>query len=260
MARAKAKKKSRVSDWIYRIIMLILFGVMAFSGFRIFSIYRNYNQGTSVYEEVAETVIIDDRDSRLDIDWDRLKEINSEVKGWIRLPGTVINYPIAQGYDNDYYLSRLIDGTWNDKGTLFIDYQCRSPFMDFLTIIYGHRMRDKSMFYLLGEYLEDRESPYFLDHPVMEIYTPNKNYDLQIFAAGEIDSRDGNLYNFAIYADSDIQDYVNRVSQQNALVGYDNRVIINPGDKIIMLSTCTLRGSANDDNRVVVWGKLVEVD
>lgn len=264
MAR-KDKKKSKVGDYIYRTIMAILIFVMLFSGYKVYSIYKNYNVGTTVYDDVAEEVgatpiDLAHFDTRLDIDWAKLKAKNSDVKAWLRNMGTVINYPIVQGSDNDYYLERLIDGTWNDKGTLFVDFRCKDPFNDFLTIIYGHRMRDKSMFYTLGEYFEGRQNPYFSEHPTMELYTPGKNYDLQIFGAAEIESTDGTLYNFNIYDEEDKQAYIDWILNHNELAGYDNRFTVTPEDRIVMLSTCTLRGSANDSHRVVVWGKLTEVE
>ena len=260
MARSKPKKKkSKVGDYIYRIIILILLAIMGFSGFKVYTIYGKYKKGTTVYEDIAEEVGADvaHLDMRLNLDWVKLRAKNSDVQGWLRCTGTVINYPVVHGADNDYYLTHLMDGTVNDKGTLFIDMNCKNPFDDFLTIIYGHRMRDKSMFYLLGEYFEERDKAYFLEHPVMELYTPKQDYELQIFGAAVIDSRDASKYNFSLYEEEDKQAYIDWIFEHNELVGYDNRVSVMPTDHIVMLSTCTLRGSANDVNRVVVWGKLV---
>ena len=273
MSRSETKGKSKKKDIAYYIIMVILLAIMAFSGFKVYQIASEYKKGTSAYDNLAEEVgAVQESvptstaieqvhlDTRLSLDWDKLKEKNSEIQGWLRCMGTVINYPIAQGSDNEYYLNHLIDGTWNDKGTIFVDAKCQNPFNDFLTITYGHRMRDKSMYYLLGEYFEERENPFFLEHPVMELYTSDKDYDLQIFGAAVIDSRDENLYDFYLYNDDEKQAYIDWIFSHNQLAGYDNRVSVMPSDHIMMMSTCTLRGSANDDNRVVVWGKLVEVD
>ncbi|MBO4236095.1 MAG: class B sortase [Firmicutes bacterium] len=271
MSRSKTKKKSKATDIVYYIIMLILLAVMAVSGFKVYKIASEYKKGTEVYDNIAEEVGAlppPEReemeqvhlDTRLDINWGKLEDKNSDIKAWIRCMGTVINYPIVQGSDNDYYLTHLLDGTWNNKGTLFVDYRCGDPFNDFLTIVYGHRMKDKSMFYLLGEYFENKELPYFAEHPKMELYTPEKNYDVQIFAAAVIDSRDEFLYNFYLYDEDEQQRYINWLFSNNQLVGFDNSVSVTTNDHIILMSTCTLRGSDVDDNRVVVWGKLVEVD
>ena len=94
----------------------------------------------------------------------------------------------------------------------------------------------------------------------MELYTPEKTYDVQIFAAAVIDSMDEFLYNHYLYDEDEQQRYIDWLFANNQLVGYDNSVSVTPNDHIIMMSTCTLRGSDTDDNRVVVWGKLVEVD
>ena len=262
MARRKEQKKSsKIGDIIYRIVIAILVLIMLFSAFKVYTIYSKYKKGTDVYNQIAEDIGAGDGvahlDTRLNIDWAELKAKNDDVMGWMRSVGTVINYPVVQGSDNDYYLTHLLDGTVNDKGTLFIDMHCQSPYEDFLTVIYGHRMKDKSMFYTLGEYFEEREKPYFLEHPVMELYTPKQNYEIQIFGAAVIDSRDASKYDFLLYEEAKKQAYIDWIFSHNELYGYDNRVSVMPSDHIVMLSTCTLRGSASDDNRVVVWGKLV---
>lgn len=264
MARTKEKKKSKIGDSIYTILIIILLLVMGFSAFKVYTIYSKYKKGTDVYNEIAEDVGADnpvvDIDTRLNLDWGKLKGRNSDVQAWMRSVGTLINYPVVKGRDNEYYLNHLMDGTVNDKGTLFIDAYCEHPFEDFLTIIYGHRMRDESMFCTLGEYFEERDTPYFLEHPVIEFYTPAQDYDLEIFGAAVIDSRDGSKYNFSLYEETAIQEYIDWIFTHNELYGYDNRVSVVPTDHIVMLSTCTLRGSANDDNRVVIWGKLSPVN
>ena len=263
-ARKKPKKKSS-NNTVYYVIMIILFAIMGFSGFKVYKIASEYKQGTSVYDGIAEDVGAAPReqahlDMRLTLDWDKLSEKNSDIVGWIRSQGTVINYPVVKGIDNEYYLTHLLDGTRNNKGTIFLDMRSADPFNDFLTVMYGHRMKDKSMFYLLGEYFEHKSTPYFLEHPVIELYTPEKDYDIQIFGAAVIDSRDESLYNFRLYEKEEKQRYIDWIFAHNELAGYDNRVSVTTSDHIVMMSTCTLQGSANDNNRVVVWGKLVEVD
>lgn len=270
--KEQKKGKRRARDIAYYIIMLLLLGVMAFSGYKVYTIASEYKKGTDIYENLAEAVGAAPEstpsestgpdqihlNTRLNIDWKRLKDTNADIRAWIRSVGTVINYPIVQGRDNDYYLNYTLAGTWNIKGTIFIDANCANPFDDFLTIVYGHRVNDNSMFTSLHEYFDARETPYFEEHPIMELYTPSQNYELHIFGAAVINAMDTFLYNCYLYNEEEQESYIRWIFENNALVGYDNRVSVTADDHIIMLSTC-LAGSDND-NRVVVWGKLVEME
>ena len=88
------------------------------------------------------------------VDFESLRESGPDIIGWLNLPDTVINYPVTQTDDNEYYLHHLYDGTYNKVGCLFADYENKADFSDRNTIIYGHNMRDGSMFAVLNEYDE----------------------------------------------------------------------------------------------------------
>ena len=124
--------------------------------------------------------------------------------------------------------------------------------------MYGHRINEGSMFACLLEYLEKRDTPFFKEHPTMELYTPAKDYDIQIFGAAIVDARDEFLYSNTIDDEANKQRYIDWIFNHNSLVGYDNSVSVTTEDHLVMMSTC-LAGTDND-NRVVIWGKLVEVD
>ena len=89
---------------------------------------------------------------------------------------------MTQAEDNDYYLRHLYDGTYNKAGCLFADYENKKDFSDRNTIIYGHNMRDGSMFASLNEY---KEQSYYDSHPQMYLVTPDGGYLCDIFAAFE---------------------------------------------------------------------------
>ena len=103
------------------------------------------------------------------VDFDALRETGPDIIGWLTLPDTAINYPVTQADDNEYYLHHLYDGTYNKTGCLFADYENQEDFSDRNTIIYGHNMRDGSMFATLNEY---DEQSYFDGHPKMYLVTP----------------------------------------------------------------------------------------
>ncbi|MBP3815460.1 MAG: class B sortase [Firmicutes bacterium] len=267
------KKKGGVGAWIYRIIILALVGVMGFSGYNIYKIYHEYEVGKVIYDDLAEDVGAGKKtgtdNTRLHLDWDKLKETNKDVCAWIRCKDTQLNYPIVEGKAwpdrdrfHDYYLARTITGEWNGKGTIFCDYLCEDPFNEFLTITYGHRMKDGSMYKMIVEYFGDSGIDFYEKHPTMELYTQARNYDIEIFACARVYSGDMEIYKFDFVDANGDEDpaqkdaYIRRVLSINELKA-DTGLTVTASDKLILMSTCTTN---LDENRDVVWGRLVPVD
>lgn len=97
------------------------------------------------------------------VDFERLQEENKDIIAWLYCPDTEINYPVVQSKDNEYYLRRLLDGTWNIAGTLFMDYRNAADCSDLHTIIYGHNMKNNTMFGSLPKYSKQE---YYEEHSV----------------------------------------------------------------------------------------------
>lgn len=246
---------------MFRLAMIACLAVMLFSGYKLFTIIREYRRGTQAYHDIAKMagatpIQQEGEPTRLSIDWDKLNEQGTGVKGWIRLRDTNINYPIVQGPDNDYYLRRIYTGEYNFKGSIFIDYRIGHPFETFNTIVYGHRMNDNSMFDLLGKYFT--EADYLSKHPVIEIYTPEKSYDMMIFGALSVNALDSQIYrcDWESAGDEEKQALLDRIRENNELLSYDGSIDVTTADSLVMLSTCTYTPG---DDRIVVFGKLVEV-
>lgn len=230
----------------YRIIMIILLSVMIFSLYKICTILMEYRQGTQAYEKIQNLAVQEDAEAENPIDFEVLQRKNSDIKGWLRAKGTIINYPVVQGKDNQYYLYRMADRSENGKGSLFIDYRCKRPFEQFNTIIYGHRMKDGSMFHTLTEY-ESKE--FYKNHQVMEIFLPEKQYKLEIFAAVRIPA-DSSLYKWEFSGRTEKKIYLSKIQEKNLL---ETNIIPEPDDRIVMMSTCTYEF---EDARLVVYGRL----
>ncbi len=240
---AKKRKKSTVFLDILIVILLIIIGVCAFNIGKI--LYRYY-VGTKQYHEVAKVAKKETAEDK--IDWKALKAKYPDIQAWLYQKDTVINYPVVQGKDNSYYLYRMINGKYNVKGTLFIDYRVQRPFQDFLTVIYGHRMKDKSMFWTIADYRDKPE--YYKQHPTMDLSTPTQNYTLQIFAACTIPANSAR-YEFDFPEEKDKAFYLKWIRENSQL---ETDIQVTTSDKIVMLSTCTYE---YDNARAVVFGKLV---
>ncbi len=244
------KKEKKKSGLLYRMILFILIVIIAFSLYKIGTILYEYHVGTKEYDSVQELAGTQAESFTGEVDFDALVKKNKDVKAWIYSKDTVINYPVVQGKDNQFYLYRMINGQYNGKGSIFIDYRCENPFSDFNTIIYGHRMKDGSMFNSLTKY---REKDYFDKHKKMMLITRDRKYQVQIFGVVTI-AADSDKYRYRFSGKEDKQAYLDWIMANSEI---DTGVTASTGDKIVMLSTCTYEF---DDARLVVYGKLAEME
>ena len=187
--------------------------------------------------------------SPVSVDFDALRAIGSDVIGWLCLPHTTINYPVAQARDNEYYLERYIDGNRISGGTLFADCVCPSDFSGKNTIIYGHNMKDGSMFALIDDYALQS---FYDQHPVMYLNTPTQNYRIDIFSC--FTTEPVSFVYRAVFSSDD--DYAEHLRALLASSEVSCQVSVSPDDRIVTLSTCTYTGA---DLRFVVCGKLTEI-
>ncbi|MCD7885216.1 MAG: sortase [Lachnospiraceae bacterium] len=121
----------------------------------------------------------EDAPERITIDWESFLKTYPDCVGWIHLPAVELSYPVMQSSDNDYYLHRSPEGGYLYAGSIFMDYQCSPDFSDLNTIIYGHNMRDGSMFAKLKQY---NDAEVFLSCPYFWIYTPDGDYLYRIYS------------------------------------------------------------------------------
>lgn len=157
---------------------------------------------------------------------DLQNDVNSDIVGWITIDGTLIDYPFVQTDDNSYYLDKNIKKEKAAAGTIFMDCRCAEDFSDFNTVLYGHHMKNKSMF---GNVKLFADPEFFASHTTGTLYTKYGTYDLEIFAYMVVRSDDDMIYNLSPDQDS-FYEYV----RENA------RQYREPSDegKVVTLSTC----------------------
>lgn len=185
-------------------------------------------------------------DALRNMDFTALREVNDDVLGWIVIPGTVLSYPLLQGSDNDYYLNHTWRGTRSAVGAIFLEYQNSSDLSDFNTIVYGHRMRNGSMFASLKYY---ESQSYWAQHPCVYITDDRGSYTYEIFAAYEV-STEGETYRLGFSSDTAKQAFLDYCVAQSVI---DTGITPTIYDKILTLSTCTGNGHAT---RWVVQARL----
>ncbi len=224
--KAQSKDK-KIRHTASNIIMICLAGIMLVSGWRVFTIIRGYQADRSVYSKISEAA----GDVEVGIDFDALSKINPDVIGWLYYEDTVIDYPVVKGENNEVYLSMLFDRTWGGCGTLFADCATIAPFRQFNTIVYGHHMKDGTMFACLKEL---RDQAYCVKHPKLLLMTPEGTFDLEIWAFLNEPS-DSNIYMTNIEDEEGKQDYLDLVER---LADYTTDVEVTTDDRLVMLSTC----------------------
>lgn len=187
------------------------------------------------------------------VDFEALKKNGPDIIGWITLPDSAINYPVTQTDNNEYYLRHLYDGTYNKAGCLFADYENQADFSDRNTIIYGHNMRDGSMFAVLNQY---DGQPYFDTHRQMYLVTPTGGYVMEIFSAFAAkpaeSGSDTSPWRLNWKDDGAYTTWLRAMAERSVV---ETDVSVTSSDKVLTLSTCTPGGAS----RFIVMGKLVEV-
>lgn len=171
------------------------------------------------------------------IDLPALREVNPDVSGWIEIPGTDLSYPVLCGADNQYYLSRTWTGEANSGGSIFLESTNRRDLSDFHTIVYGHRMRDGSMFGSLKNY---RDQTYWQEHPAVYMASDCGVYCYDIFSAQEV-SVTGLVYRLDLETSGLEEDFIKTCFEGSSL---DTGIVPSAEDRILTLSTCTGRGYA----------------
>lgn len=178
------------------------------------------------------------------------KTVNPDVVGWLTVDGTRIDYPFVQAGDNDYYLHRDINETYSFAGTAFMDFRSDPTFSGLLSVVYGHNMRNGTMFSDVGRY---NEAGYFNEHQTGWLYLPNATYQLEIVAYMRVSKNDEMLYRGAYSDDVEKQAFLDYMAQ-NALRYRD--LSLTPRDSLIVLSTCT---SNRKEQRNVVIARLIQM-
>ena len=200
-------------------------------------------------EEGSEEKVMREATCSITVDFDALWKINPDVKGWIYLEALNITYPVVKGETNDDYIYTSVKGTANSGGSIFMDYRNSDSFLDPHTLIYGHNMKDGSMFGKLKK-LYDQDFVDEWDAPLcFWIITPEGKYRYDIFSIHTVTAT-GEAYTLFMGHGDVVAEYINKMARQTG-VALPQRVY-NDNDKVITLSTCT----SGDDYRLVVQGVL----
>lgn len=282
MSRRK-KRRTTFGDIMSTLLMLIALVVFIFSGYTLYGFYKEYQKGSNEYDNLESSYASDEGESEdLDaledeaalqdisgrevvniiwdgkeltvpamknpIDFSELQQVNEDIAGWLRIRALDISYPVVQGEDNDYYLHRTFEKEDNFAGCLFVNCDNDRDFTDQNTIIYGHNMKNGSMFGKLKQFREEEtynKSKYFW------MFTPDLIFQYRIFSAMVV-NKTGLAYQ-TFYSDEDFNEWINKAFEGSEVE--NSGIQVTSDDHVVTLSTCT----GDDSTRFVVMGKLVQI-
>ena len=201
-------------------VSIVVFCVAAW---KLWGYYNNYHGGRKEYEQLRQYVKEKkDSDKKkkkksgpdtcpVQVDFDALARINPDVKAWIYIKGTGINYPIVQTTDNTSYLHRTFEGKDSFIGAIFLDAGCEADFSSENSIVYGHNLKNGQMFGMLKKHYDTsyNADADYKDHQKIWIITPQEEIEYQVFAAREIDVNvDVDVYTIEFATEEDYADYL----------------------------------------------------
>ena len=259
-----------MKEVIRKIIIVVLLGVIVYSGYNIVKIIADYSKGDNFYEETRQEFYVENETAQHNdeknisagtgeaeqiplenqIDFEKLKAVNEDIEGWIRIEDTNIDYPVLKSKkSNDDYIHTSYDGKYSGFGSVFVDYRNSSDFEDKNTIIYAHNMKNGAMFNNITKY---RKNDVASSHKIIRLLTKNGEEDYMVYSAYKT-LANSQSYDYSFKDDNAFSEFVD-MTNRNSIIDTGEKATAE--DKIITLSTCTDTGRTA--NRFVVHAKLIK--
>ena len=223
--------------------------MQCFSGYQLYEQTKDYRNGGKEYDKVEKEAVEilseeieedGEEDSETEkktidktlyrVDFEKLRQMNEDVVGWIRFDEPeVINYPLVQTDDNDKYLTTTFEGNGNKVGALFLDRINEADFEDENTFIYGHNMKNGSMFGRLRKY---KKESFYKEYPYFYIYTPKGQvYTYQIFSV-EITNDTSESFQKQFDDETEYLMYIEKIQKKSL---YDTGVTADADSRMVSL-------------------------
>lgn len=259
--KSKYERKSNKILLTFRIISFIVIIIcLIYIGYWYLENKRNSNMIKELTNDaVLNTIYIDvtstdDEQTEItrvpvyELDFEKLLAVNNRTVGWLKVPNTTIDYPVAQASDNSFYLNHSFDKSWNSAGWIFADYRNKFDGTDKNIIIYGHNRMDSSMFATLrntqnASWYNNSTNKY------ITFTTPDTTHVYQVFSVYTIKSETYYLTT-DFYDDEDYLKFLNEMKKRSI---HNFGVELSAEDSIITLSTCDASGKS----RVILHAKQI---
>ena len=247
---------------IFRIVVFILcLGVIIYECIGLYRDNQEYNVADTEYETLTDDYISTATGDEVPegttyppllINYSQLESINPDFVGWLYFPYFDISYPVVHENEIDQYLRTTFDGTSNKAGCLFTDVLSTETFTGYHDIVFGHNMRNGSMFGKLKKLNQTEDQENIKQNPYIYVYTENAIYQYQIFAF-YITSVGSDAYK-VVTNDEEYEDFLKFIYSHTAFQKPDSLDLSNH-PCILTLSTCS--GPAGGSRRFVVHAAKV---
>lgn len=225
---------------IYHILLLLCICIFCFSAWKLYSYYRSYKEAKDTYTKIRKETVKTTKKERT-IDFDKLKKTNPDIVGWVYAQGTTIDYPVVYGKDNEEYLHQDFNKKKSSSGTIFLDHNCDREFASENNIIYGHHMKNGTMF---ADLLKFRESSFLKKHDTIILYTPKRTLHLRVISAYASKPQNNIPVTFA--NDKQRQEYIQKIKNMSEPVVKESK---SKSRRIYTFITCSYE---KEDNRTYV--------
>lgn len=267
--RLFGRNKLRKYTWLKAVLIIALVALLVLSAVHVGTVLREEGEADDYYSELQDGVVSEqtadettepipsetttpdeEQDSiPISVGLSALQAQYPDVIGWLYCEDTPINYPVAQGYDNNQYLRHLLNGTYNTAGTLFADYRNGEIGVDHNFVIFGHNMNNETMF---GSIVKYKNQEYYDAHPSLYYFMADHIYRIELIA-GYVTAVQSDAYTINFETEEEFRSYVNGAIKKST---FKSNVEYEAGNRIVTLSTCSYEFS---NARYVVIGVLKEI-
>lgn len=249
--KSKAKHFKEKKKDFFPFFLIISLIIMCICAVYIYKWLNESNHNNEVMEIVKNAVIEEnDNNSNTEkkINFTELKEYNSDIVGWLKVNNTEIDYPVVKYTDNSFYLKHSLDKTYNTHGWIFTDYQVNLDGNDKNITIYGHNIKDGSMFGSLKNILE---KDWYKNSENLDVsfITEDEDAIYRVFSVYQIEKETYYTNNY-FKNDSEYESFIQELKSRS-IVNFNTDVNID--DQILTLSTC----ATNNNYRVVLHAKKI---
>ena len=244
----KRKNKRVIGLSVLRIVFFI---ALIASIIYVAKWYIDSEENKKIEQKVSEAIIIEDTENNTTneykIDFEKLKSLNNQVVAWLRVKGTQVEYPVVQTTNNSYYMNRNLEKKYNVAGWIFTDYKNKLDGTDKNIVIYGHNMKDSSMFGSLKNILKE-EWYNNNENYIIDFITEEENYKYQVFSVYKIEKED--YYINTEFNKNEFAEFIDTL-RNRSIKNFNVDVSIE--DSVLTLSTC----AENNKYRVVLHAKKI---
>lgn len=245
--------RRRLRPWVIITLSIIFLSGVIYSSYKTITWKKDVEENEKIEKDIEEDIKIiepvEEEDlPKYQIDFESLKEKNADTVAYLKVNNTNIDYVVVKGKDNSYYLKHNFEKKWNSAGWVFADYHNKFDETDKNIVIYGHSMKNGSMFGTLRNILNKDWYKNEENYKVV-LVTENGEYSYRVFSIYSIVPED--YYINTIFKDNQFAEFVKKIKSRSI---YNFNVEVTENDKILTLSSCTSGGK----KRVVLHAKLIE--